>query len=158
MKIFNQEKTRKMDRPRHPREPFQSKSDYSLLPSPSSLLAFTLLEVLIAMFIFFLCIFSILQLTTRSLQSARAIQQGEPNAGMLAAYISSYTNRLEEGSDSGDFGDAYPSYRWEREVSLASTNGFFRVDFRITKLHQRISSEPELSIYLYRPDSIVKFK
>jgi len=41
--------------------------------------AFTLLEVIVACAIFFMCAFAVLQLVTRGLSAARSIQQREPN-------------------------------------------------------------------------------
>src|SRR5256885_1098652 len=82
--------------------------------------AFTLLEVIIASAIFFMAAFAILQLVTTGIAQAKALQQREPDAGMLAATLS-LTNQLEEGAESGDFEDLAPGlyrdYRWARDVN-----------------------------------------
>ena len=111
--------------------------------------AFTLLEVLIAMGIFFMAIFAILELTTRSLRAARSLQAIVPDAGSLAARVS-VLEELEEGSESDFFSD-YPDYGWTREI-YELTNGLFQVDFRI---YQRGSQEQVTAstIILYRPYS-----
>src|SRR3954462_10548070 len=82
--------------------------------------AFTLLEVIIACAIFFMCAFAILELVTRGLSAARSIQQREPDVGLVLAPLS--TNRvLEVGSASGDFEElypgVYPGYQWAYDIT-----------------------------------------
>src|SRR5262245_43320061 len=90
--------------------------------------AFTLLEVIIACAIFFMAAFAILELVTTGLAQARALEQREPDAGMLAATLS-ITNQLVEGADSGDFEDVAPGlyreYRWARDINEVSSNSLF---------------------------------
>src|SRR4051794_17036530 len=57
---------------------------------------FTLLEVLIAMSVFCIAVFAILDLTSRCLRSARSLQTSFVNVNSLAAELS-LTNRLYEG-------------------------------------------------------------
>jgi len=101
--------------------------------------------------ILFLCLFAILQLLSTSLRGARILQRSTVDAGMLAAELS-LTNKLSEGSESGDFGKLYPEFRWTREVQEASTNGLFQVDFTV---YRRGVPTPEshLSFLLFRPES-----
>jgi Tfp pilus assembly protein PilV len=115
--------------------------------------AFTLLEVLIAMFIFFMAIFAILDLVAQNLRSARRIQPDSIDASSLAAELM-LTNRLEEGSVTGDFGEMYPGYSWARDIYLVSTNGLFQVDF--TVFRSGPSEESKMSIFLYRPESKIR--
>jgi hypothetical protein len=117
------------------------------------LLAFTLLEVMIAVAIFFMATFSILALVSQCLRSAHSLHQNAPTPGMVAAELS-LTNKLEEGFESGDFEDLaagiYPDYSWEREVLFYASNGMFQVNigvFRDGKL------ESTMSTLLYRPES-----
>jgi general secretion pathway protein I len=117
-------------------------------------MAFTLLEVLIAMAIFFLAAFAVLELTTRSLRSARSLQSPAPSASVLAADIMNSTNKLEEGTENGDFEDLYPEYRWQRVTSVYSTNGLFQIDFWVYKANKRGTEAADLSILLWRPDSV----
>ena len=95
--------------------------------------AFTLLEVMIALMIFFMAIFAILGTVTRSLGAARSLQQKFPDIDALGAEVimTLKTNKLEEGSIDGDFGDLYPGYTWRRDINLKATNGLFQVDFII---------------------------
>ena len=119
--------------------------------------AFTLLEVIIACSIFFMVAFAILTMVTSGLSQAKALQQREPDAGMLAATLS-LTNQLEEGVESGDFhdlaGDLYRDYRWSREITEVSSNGLFQVDFVIFgNFGKRRSSESKMSVLMFRPGS-----
>ena len=95
--------------------------------------AFTLLEVMIALMIFFMAMFAILGTVTRSLAAARSLQQKFPDIDALAAQLimKVRTNKLEEGSGAGDFGDLYPGYTWRGETNQIATNGLFQVDFII---------------------------
>jgi hypothetical protein len=124
----------------------------------NSLQAFTLLEVIIACSIFFIVAFAILQMVTSGLAAAKALQQREPDAGMLAATLS-LTNMLEEGVESGDFqdvaGDLYRDYRWSREINQVGSNGLFQVDFVIysNAPRKRGASESRMSLLMFRPAS-----
>jgi hypothetical protein len=87
--------------------------------------AFTILEVIVACTIFFMVAFAILELVTRSLAAAKAIQQREPDPGIILAMYS--TNRAwEEMSISGNYEDIapgmYPGYRWELFAQPVGTN------------------------------------
>jgi Tfp pilus assembly protein PilV len=118
-------------------------------PARRSVAAFTLLEVLIAMGIFFVAAFAILGLTTQNLRAARSLKQPTVDITM-AVYDLMLTNRLEEGSDAGDFGDLYPDASWTRDISQVATNGLFQVDVTVF----RPGGETKRSLLLYRPDSI----
>jgi Tfp pilus assembly protein PilV len=116
--------------------------------------AFTLLEVMIALTLFFMAVFAILGTVTRGLGAARSLQQKFPDIGSVAADLM-LTNRLEEGSLDGDFGDSFPGYTWRRDIQLVRTNGFFQVDFVIQSHKGRQSVIWTNSIFLWRPDSRV---
>lgn len=116
--------------------------------------AFTLIEVMVAVGIFFVALIAILGVMTRGLGAARGLQISGPDAGMLAAELT-LTNKLEDGnSDKGDFGKSYPGFTWEREEALIGSNGLFEVDFFVFKRGDR---GPELydalSVWMYKPDS-----
>src|SRR5215475_5651356 len=98
--------------------------------SPSS--AFTLLEVMIALGIFFMFAFAILALVASTLRNARGLRRPQVDAGMAAAiYVS--TNRFFEGSMSGDFGDVLPDYSWEAETYEFATNGLLQADLTLNR-------------------------
>ena len=115
--------------------------------------AFTLIEVMIAILVFFLVSFSVLEVITVGLGAARSLQIQHPDAGILAAHLS-LTNRLEEGSDSGDFDDvepgAFPSCRWERNIMEVSSNGLYQVDFLVIEKVGRKQVPSTMSILMYR--------
>lgn len=120
---------------------------------------FTILEVIIACAIFFMVSFAVLEMVIQGLSAARSLQQREPDAGMLAATLS-LTNRLEEGTESGDFEDIapglYPGYRWERYVEEVGSNSLFKVDFVVyynKRQGRKGPSESHMSIFLYKPGS-----
>ncbi len=116
--------------------------------------AFTLMEVMIAISLFCIAIFAILDLTSRSLRAARGLQHTPVDVGSLAAELS-LTNKLEEGSEAGDFGDRYPNCKWDRTITLISTNGLFQVDFIVSQAIESRVVRSQMSILLYRPDSTV---
>lgn len=114
--------------------------------------AFTLLEVMIAVAIFFVAVFAILELVSQNLRYIHNLQKPQVDIGALAAELT-LTNSLEEGFESGDFGDLYPNATWTREVYEAGTNGLFGVDFIVVEDNGRKPVETKLSILLYRPNS-----
>jgi prepilin-type N-terminal cleavage/methylation domain-containing protein len=118
--------------------------------------AFTLLEVLIAMTIFCIAVFAILDLTSRCLRSARALQTSFLNANSLAAELS-LTNRLYEGPLPpeliGRFEEQHPGYTCDGEITLVGTNGLFQVDLAVVKTAGKAQVESQISVLLYRPDS-----
>lgn len=139
----------------------ESKADGGLLGRsrrPQVLWSFTLLEVLIASAIFFTMAFAVLELVTRGLAGVKVLQQREPDAGLLAAAMS-LTNKLEEGSESGDFEDIapglYPGYSWARDIYEVGSNGLFQVDFTVIRRSGKGHgpSETHMSTLFYRPGS-----
>jgi hypothetical protein len=117
--------------------------------------AFSLIELMIAVTIFFTVSFVVLGLVSSGLRTARSLRITHPDAGMLAAELT-LTNRLEEGVETGDFGNLYPDYSWRRETSEAGTNGLFRVDFEIYRRGQRATPDSRMSILLFSPFSQTK--
>jgi len=112
---------------------------------------FTLIEVMIASALFTMAILSILGMVTQALESARRIQKMPPDAGTLAAQFS-VTNTIEEGSESGDFGELYPEYEWTRYAYEVGSNGLFQVDF-VVKSSAGHPYESMTSMLLYKPGS-----
>ena len=62
---------------------------------------------MIACGIFFMAIFAILAMVSSVLRNARGLRRIELDAGMVAAQVCK-TNKLYEGTESGDFGNLYP--------------------------------------------------
>lgn len=119
---------------------------------PRHLQAFTLLEVMVALGIFCIAIFSVLNLVNQNLRAARMLRPDSVDAGSLAAQLT-LTNKLDEGIESGDFGDMYPGYSWTREISMVSTGGLFQVNFSVTRDGGGPNNESHMSLFLFRPDS-----
>jgi len=115
---------------------------------------FSLLEVMFALTIFFLAIFTILGSVSRSLGAARSLQQKFPDISALVADLM-LTNKVEEGTGGGDFGDLFPGYTWTGNTNQIGTNGLFQIDFVIQSRRGRQLFEWTNSIYLWRPDSKV---
>ncbi len=111
---------------------------------------------MIAIGIFFMCIFVILELVSTNLRHIQHLQKPQVDIGSLASELS-LTNKLEEGGDSGDFGNLYPGVSWSRDIFLVGTNGLFEVDFTVTdsSANGRFPVQSKLSIFLYRPDSVM---
>jgi hypothetical protein len=116
--------------------------------------AFTLMEVVIAMGIFFMAIFALLSLTSQGLRMARAVQNVALDPSILPAQLA-LTNRFEEGTVSGDFGDISPGSSWVRTTTLISSNGLYEVVWNINEKFGSSVRESSLTTWFYRPDSAV---
>ena len=117
--------------------------------------AFTLLEVMIASGLFFMCIFAILAMVSSVLRNARSLRRTDLDAGMVAAQVCK-TNKVYEGSESGDFGNLFPDCSWETETYEAGSNGLWQVDIVVRRrgLQQPVDS---MSIYVFSPGSQAGF-
>jgi Tfp pilus assembly protein PilV len=113
--------------------------------------AFSLLEVMVACGIFFVAVFSILGIVGTALKSARSLRSTSIDAGMVAAQIYK-TNRLTEGTDSGDFGEIYQDYTWETRTSEVATNGLFQVDITLIRRGKKEPAD-SMSIFIFSPES-----
>ncbi len=119
--------------------------------------AFTLLEVIIACAIFFMVAFAILGVVTQGLAAARAMQIKEPDAGVVAAMIST-NKQMIEGTLSGDFDDffpdLYPGYTWQADMFEISSNSLFQVDITVfSDNRKRGPSESKMSLLMFVPGS-----
>lgn len=121
--------------------------------------AFSLIEVMVALAIFFISVFAILGLMSQLLRNARAFQKKKgADAGMVHAYWSSITNRVKEGVESGEFSDLaefqdeYRDYSWEKDTMFYATNGLWQVDYRvINKRNGQVESS--VSTFFYDPNT-----
>ena len=132
------------------------------------IMAFTLAEVLIAVFIFVVAIFAILQLVGQGLQLVRVMQQQRPDLGALAAKTlvelpepdGALATGLSEPMDE-DFGGngggrftLYPDARWQRDImSLDATNGLYQA---IVTVEEQVGdgdlAEYQIRFLMFRPD------
>jgi hypothetical protein len=113
--------------------------------------AFSLMEVMIAIGIFFSCIFVILSLVSSSLKNARRLERPMVDAAMLASELS-LTNKIVEISQSGDFGELYPGYTWTADINEVLTNRLFQVDYVVQSSDTREVVQ-KMSVLFYRPQS-----
>jgi hypothetical protein len=111
--------------------------------------AFSLLEVMIAIGIFFMAVFVILALVSSSLENARRLQRPIVDAGMVASELS-LTNQLVEEAQSGDFGDAYPGYSWTANINEVMTNRLFQVDYIVRRDSDKVVIQ-KMSVLFFRP-------
>jgi hypothetical protein len=113
--------------------------------------AFTLMEVMIASAIFFICVFAILSLVSMNLRNAAALRHIQVDAGMVAAQLFK-TNRFSEEVQSGDFGRAYPDYSWETISTERETNGLWEFKITVAKRGQRDPVD-QITVLVFSPES-----
>ena len=115
--------------------------------------AFTLIEVMVACFVFFTVSFSILTLTMQGTVAAKALQKNTLDHGMFPSRVS--TNRfLKEGVFEMDVDEFYPDTSCTYTVQRVNeTNDLFQVDFVISSRASGAEDVVKLSTLLYRPGS-----
>jgi hypothetical protein len=113
--------------------------------------AFTLLEVMIAVMILFMCLFGLLALLSNSLTSARRLQQHRTvDTGSIAGLIYvqlANTNSLNEGPIDVDLTEMFPDCRCHADLTEIGTNGLCQVDFDVER-NARVEVESHFMIYL----------
>lgn len=124
--------------------------------------AFSMIEVMIALGIFFMCTFAILGLTSQLLQNARAFQgKKTPHVSMVHAWYTAKTNRVTEGVQTVEFsdiatdlGEMYRDYyaEIEAEQSQVMTNGLWDVHYRVFNRKNR-QVESEVLTFYFDPNS-----
>ena len=118
--------------------------------------AFSLLEVMIAIGIFFMAVFAILGLVSSSLENARRLQRPFVDASPVAGYLLQ-TNMLVEGeyeADLGDFlGNAYKGYQVTYAVQEVETNKFFQVDFVVQSPDRGRAVVSKMTAMYFKPQS-----
>jgi type II secretory pathway pseudopilin PulG len=118
--------------------------------------AFSLLEVMIAIGIFFMGAFAVLGLVSSSLENARRLQRPMVDAGSVASELS-LTNQLVEETVSGNLseflGKAYQDYQWTYVIEEAQTNKLFKVDIILQDNARGRAVVSRITLLLYRPQS-----
>ena len=124
--------------------------------------AFTLMEVMIAVGILFMCLFGVMALLSSSLRSARMLQQ---HRGLDAATINgivyvqlSNTNQVSEGEQRIELdNELFPDYRFNPPpiVTEVGTNGLAQIDLVVQR---RSDNQTELksSFLMYLPPPILR--
>jgi hypothetical protein len=117
---------------------------------------FSLIEVMVAIAIFFAGLFAILGLVSGSLEGARHLERPLLDASVVASQIS-LTNKLVEGSSSGDLGEllgsAYSGCEWSADVLEVQSNKLFGVDIVLRGQERNKPVESKMTILLFRPQS-----
>ena len=113
--------------------------------------AFTLLEVMIAVGILFMCLFGVLALVSNSLTSARKLQQHrsidtDSVAGLIYTELVD-TNQVAEGPVDVDLGEMYPGYKCDADLTQVESNGLCDVHFTVRHNLQK-DLESDFLIYL----------
>jgi Tfp pilus assembly protein PilV len=119
--------------------------------------AFTILEVMVAVAIFFACVFGILALVSQSLKGARSLRPVNIDARSAVALLS-LTNRLEEGPIPPEIIDAFvrenPGLQIDGMITEFETNGLFLVEFVVQGSPNAANQTPVTvtsKVLLYRP-------
>jgi hypothetical protein len=114
--------------------------------------AFTLIEVMIAITIFFMAMFAILGVLGSGVRAATLLRNNGPTAGMVIAQMAA-TNILTEGSDTGTFREIpiYEGYKWVSECRQVASNGLYQIDVVVVDRNGVQCST--VSALLFRPDS-----
>ena len=119
---------------------------------------FTLLEVMVAIGIFFIGACAILDLVSSSLNNVRRLQRPSVDASpILARYAA--TNILVEGTWQGNLGEPellgkdYREYNYSVTVAEVESNHLYSVECAILNSHGKREVISEMSTILYRPQS-----
>jgi hypothetical protein len=120
--------------------------------------AFTLLEVMIAIAIFFVSSFAILGLISTSLANVRRLQRPAVDASpVLAIWMA--TNSWIEGHYHGNLGDQnlldkeYRDYNWDLEIQEIRSNHLYVADCVITLANGKRDVISHLATVGYKPQS-----
>ncbi|HWD92177.1 MAG TPA: prepilin-type N-terminal cleavage/methylation domain-containing protein [Verrucomicrobiae bacterium] len=113
--------------------------------------AFTLLEVMIAVGLLFMCLFGVLALTANSLATARKLQQHRTIdtgtvAGMIYVQLIN-TNQVTEGQVDVDLEDMYPGCKCDADLTQIASNGLCQIDFLVQR-GQRLEVQSHFLMYL----------
>jgi Tfp pilus assembly protein PilV len=115
---------------------FRKNRGCSVRISPSRR-GFTLMEVMLACGILFMCLFGILALVSNSLNNARALQQHKAvDVGTIASMIYvelANTNSVTEGDIPVDLSDTLPGYKCFSTLTQIGTNGLCQIDFEVER-------------------------
>ena len=117
---------------------------------------FSLLEVMFAVVAFCTATFAILALVSQSIDMARRLQRPMVDSGLVASELS-LTNKLVEGTESGDLGDLlgdeYKGYTYDYAVDEAQTNRLFQMVIALQSNQRGKPVVSKMTVLFYRPDS-----
>jgi general secretion pathway protein I len=122
---------------------------------------FTLLEVMIATAIIAIALVAALGSQSQSVSLANEAKFATTVAFLAQKKLAELeANNLEDlVSDTGDFAEDFPGYRWESEVGEAPLEGFEKVSDRIKKIRLTVyrveddGYQYRLILYRYAPEA-----
>jgi general secretion pathway protein I len=122
---------------------------------------FTLLEVMIATAIIAIALVAALGSQSQSVSLANEAKFATTVAFLAQKKLAELeANDLEDVvSDTGDFGEDFPGYRWESEVGEAPLEGFEKVSDRIKKIRLTVYRAEDdgyqyrLILYRFAPEA-----
>jgi prepilin-type N-terminal cleavage/methylation domain-containing protein len=118
--------------------------------------AFSLLEVMIAIAIFFVGAFAILTLVSQSLSNAQRLQHPLVDASAILSQLS-LTNQLTEGPQDGNLGDLlgknYQNFSYKGEITEERSNKLFMADFYIFDAKNNRDPVARTTTFFFRPQS-----
>lgn len=127
--------------------------------SPAQRGGFSLLEVMIAIAIFFIASCAILDLISSSLNNVRRLQRPTVDASpILARYAA--TNRLVEGIYQGSLGEPellgkeYRDYNYVVNIAEIASNHLYSVECAIYPANGKREVISDMTTVLYRPQSV----
>lgn len=115
---------------------------------------FTLLEVIIALAIFFTAVVAVLELTSQNLRLAQTLLLKRPDIAALAS-TTMLDKELQEGFEEPEdlnFQEMFPGCRWDRDVVSVSSNGLYKVVINLFEPTGGDEIQSTTSFLMFRPD------
>jgi prepilin-type N-terminal cleavage/methylation domain-containing protein len=117
--------------------------------------AFTLMEVMIAIGVFCIGVFAILDVVASTLHGARLLDKPMVDAGCVAGEIALTNSLIEVQYQSGDLsdflGDQYKGYNYTYSIQEVQSNKLFQADVVVQSDGPDKPVVSKMSILLYRP-------
>jgi hypothetical protein len=128
----------------------------NLIRRHSSRGAFSLLEVMVAVGIFFIGSFAILNLVSQSLSNAQRLKHPLVDASAILSQMS-LTNQFIEGPISGNLGDIlgkdYAEFDYQGDITEVRSNRLYSADLVIFNVKNRRDPVARTSALFFRPQS-----
>ncbi len=119
--------------------------------------AFTLMEVMIAIGVFCVGVFAILDVVASVLHGARLLNKPMVDAGVVASQIMQTNSIVETTGVIGDLseflGDPYKGYAYAYDLNEVESNHLYEADIDVTSDGPGKPVVSKISILLFRPQS-----
>lgn len=113
-------------------------------PSRDTSRGIVLLEVIVAVAILGISLFSLLNALSQAVSSASAVRNMDLAGRLLENVVNelqftplgeeedeAFEPAIEEGLLTGDFGETQPAFRWEREITATEAPGLYNVRYSV---------------------------